>query len=209
MKLDNRWKIYELMQQHKYISSWSTFSSSEKLEKCEKIIITNVKKILKKNITPKDFKSVDSEVYDYFYKDKIKNPWGQVPLLGPIGSAYISTSEGALLDLDDIEEAYVIPEHFSGTIKSETCGWISWRLVKGDKSMFTHKSLTSEYQYLVAMQHHKAESAEAEIIEKFIKYKNSKDGRTFKRFFAGNRFWFHDDLEKLWKILPYKNLFSY
>ena len=209
MKLDDRWKIYELMAQHRYISGYSDASYSSKLKKSEKIIITNVKKILKKDITPEDFKDVESEVDDYFYKDKIKHSWGSIPLLGPIGSAYISSSEGQLLDLEDIEEVYVISEHFCGTIKSKKCGWIAWRLVKGDKSMFTSKSLTSEHQYLVAMEHHKADSAEREVIDKYIKYKNSKDGRTFKRFFAGNRFWFDDDLDKLWTILPYKNLFSY
>ena len=208
MKLDDRWKIYELMAQHRYISSYSSASYSSKLEKSEKIIITNVKKILKKDIAPEDFKTIESEVSDFLYKEKMEHRWGHVPLLGPINSAHVDEVH-TLLDLEDIEEVYVNAENFSGSIKSKKCGWIAWRLVEGDKSILIHKSLTSEYQYLVAMNHHKIETATNEVMEKSIKYKNTRDGRTFKRFFSSSRFWYHDDLEKLLTSLPSVSFFNY
>ena len=130
-------------------------------------------------------------------------------MLGPIGSSYINISSGALLDLEDIEEVYLETENFSGSIKSKTCGWIAWMLVEGDKSFFTHKSLTSEYQYLVTMNHHKIETARGEIFEKLNKYKQTKEGRTFKRFFISSTFWFHEDLDKLRRSLPYTYFLSY
>jgi len=207
MKLDDRWKIYELMAQHKYISSYSSASYSTKLEKSEKIVITNVEKILKKNISPKDFKNIESEVFDFLYKEKMEHRWGHVPLLGPIKSTHIDEVHN-LLDLEDIEEVYVNAENFSGSIKSKKCGWIAWKLVEGDKSILTPKHLTSEYQYLVAMNHHKIETATTEVIEKFTKYKNTKEGRIFKRFYS-SRFWYHDDLEKLLTSLPSVSFFNY
>ena len=207
MKLDDRWKIYELMRQHNYITSYGLNGDPypEKVKRSQNKIISNVKKILNKNITPKEFNNINAEINDYFYKDKINK---KLPLLGPIGGACISSRGGAFLDLDDITEVYILSENFSGTIKSNTCGWISWMLVKGDKPIL-NKDLVSDYEFLVSMNHFKAESAEREVIEKYIKYKNSKDGRTFKRFFIGNRFWFHDDLDKLHQLLPYTYFFSY
>ena len=207
MKIDNRWKIYELMSQHRYIYSYSSASYFSKQEKSEKVIITNVKKILEKDITPEDFKAIGSEVSDFLYKEKMKHSWGHVPLLGPIKSVHLYESD-SLLDLEDIEEVYVNAENFSGSIKSKKCGWIAWKLVEGDKSILTHKSQTSEYQYLVAMNHHKMETATTEIIEKYVKFKNTKDGRTFKRFFS-RRFWYDDDLEKLLTSLPSVSFFNY
>ena len=207
MKLDERWRIYELLHQHYYISNHGLNGDPypEKVKRSQNKIISNVKKILNKNITPKEFNNINKEINDYFYKDKINK---KLPLLGPIGGACISSRGGAFLDLDDITEVYILSENFSGTIKSNTCGWISWKLVKGDKSIL-NKDLVSDYEFLVSMNHFKAESAEREVIEKYIKYKNSKDGRTFKRFFIGNRFWFHDDLDKLHQLLPYTHFFSY
>ena len=211
MKLDKRWIIFELFRQHKYILTHGYGGSPypEKVKRSEKKIISAVKKILNKTIKPENFGSIDEQVVDYFYEKKIKHPWARVPLLGPIGETYIVTGEGALLDLTDIVEVYVSPESFSGEIKSKTCGWIAWKVVKGDKSIFTSKHLTSEFEYLVSMNHHKRETAMTEVAQKFIKYKNSKDGRTFKRFFVGNRFWFDDDLDNLWRSLPYVNFLAY
>ena len=207
MKLDERWRIYELFRQHNYINNHGLNGDPypEKVKRSQNKIISNVKKILNKNITPKEFKNINAEINDYFYKDKIDR---KLPLLGPIGGACIASRGGAFLDLDDITEVYILSENFSGTIKSNTCGWISWILVEGDKTIL-NKDLVSDYEFLVSMNHFKAESAEREVAEKFIKYKNSKDGRTFKRFFIGNRFWFHDDLDKLHRLLPYTYFFSY
>ena len=205
MKLDDQWILFELFSQHEYVSNYGYGNNPypKKLKKSEESIINSVKKILKKDIDTKDFPSVQKQVTDYFYNDKLNHVWGRVPLLGPIGSSYIKSSNGMFLDLDDIEEVYVFNEDFSGSIKSKSCGWISWQLLKGDKSIFTSKSLTSDYQYIVTMNHFKLESSRTELAGKIVKYKNSKDGRTFKRFFVSNRFWFHDDLEKLWNMLPY------
>ena len=58
------------------------------------------------------------------------------------------------------------------------------------------------------MNHHKIETAATEVIEKFTKYKNTKEGRIFKRFYS-NRFWYHDDLEKLLTSLPSVSFFNY
>ena len=211
MKLDERWRIYELMRQHAYISShgYANKPYPKKVEKSQKKIISTVKKVLKKKIEIDDFDKLDSEITDFFFKEKPKHKWGHLPLLGPIGKSYINSSGGALLDLEDIEEVYLETENFSGSIKSKTCGWIAWMLVEGDKSFFTHKSLTSEYQYLVTMNHHKIETAREEIFEKLNKYKQTKEGRTLKRFFISNRFWFHEDLDKLHKSLPYTYFLSY
>ena len=205
MKLDSRWKLFELFCQHEYILN-SIYANKKDKEASEAKVLSAIKKILKKSIKAKDIPKIQEEIDKHFYKDKIKHSWGRVPLLGPIGSAYIRSSKGALLDLEDIEEVHVTPTNFSGSIKSKSCGWISWLLVKGDKSIFNSKHLTSEYQYLISMNHFKQDTADKEIAEKFVKYKNSKEGRTFKRFFVSSRFWFHDDLEKLWKSLPYKYL---
>lgn len=211
MKLDDRWILFELFSQHEFISNYGYGNNPypEKLKKSEKKIIDSVKKIINRTIDIKDFPSVQKEITDYFYNNNLNHIWGRVPLLGPIGSSYIKSSNGMFLNLEDIEEVYVFKENFSGSIKSKSCGWISWQLMRGDKSIFTSESLTSDYQYLVTMNHFKLESSKTELASKIIKYKHSKEGRTLKRFFVSNRFWFHDDLEKLWSTLPYKNFVNY
>ncbi len=59
------------------------------------------------------------------------------------------------------------------------------------------------------MNHFKQDSSLKELYEKVYKFKDSKTGRKLKELFMSNHHWYHDDLEKLWKSLPYKNFGNY
>ena len=71
MKLDERWRIYELMRQHAYISThgYANKPYPKKIEKSQKKIISTVKKVLKKNIKIDDFDKLDSEIKDFISLD--------------------------------------------------------------------------------------------------------------------------------------------
>ena len=212
IKLSAEWKFIELFAQHNYIKNLHDIHGDEFDKKRLKIstekIVKYYKKIYKKTLIEKDLLSLNNKIKDLFYKKKFLDPeFGEIPLLGPIGQMRLS--HDFFLDLDDIKEVYVDSEDISGSIKTETCGWISWKIKKGDKNMFKH--LTSKYIVLTSMNHFKQETSLEELWEKNRRYDNpdSTMGRHLKRFFVSNRFWFHDDLEKLFKSLRYFRLNEY
>ena len=209
-KLPEQWRLFELFRQHDYITTHGYSSSPypEKVKRSEEAIIKSAKKILKENIKKDYLPVLDDEIHKFFYGDNCKiinQNFGKLYMLGPIGSANISP-DGKLLDLDDIKEVYVETEglktYHIGTIHSENCGWICWMLTKGDKPL-------PDYEYLVAFNHHKRETAFSEVIEKYHKFNREITGRKLKRFFIHNRFWYHDELEKLLESVPYTNFLSY
>ena len=213
-KLSDEWKLQELFSQYNYIKNLHDINGSEsdikRLKIAESKIIENYKIINKKTISPKNLHSIEKKISDLFYDSKfIHSDFGKIPILGPIGDQRINS--GLFLDLDDIKEVYLDREDISGSIRTESCGWISWKYKKGDKSMFIHNSLTSKYICLTTMNHFKMETSYSELIKKDLAYYNpdTKMGRNLKRFFISNRFSFHDDLENLLSSLKYYDIYNY
>lgn len=202
MKVNDRWILFELLKQHDYINThgYNNKPYPGFVKKSENRIILETKKILGKTISNKDIYKLTFEIENYFYDEILVHDWGKIPPLGPIGSAQIYTNKGQFIDTDDIEEVYVYKKDFSGSIKSKSAGWISWINLKNGENSF---------QYLVTMNHFKQDSSLKELYEKVYKFKDSKTGRKLKELFMSNHHWYHDDLEKLWKSLPYKNFGNY
>lgn len=209
-KLNLEWKISELFAHRNYFekmysideNSREIYKWKERLNKIDKKIIALAKKTKKKELKEKDLPKFEKEIEDFFYKSKLVNEeYGRVPILGPIGSMRIQN--GKFLDLEDVLDVYVYPEDISGSIKTKSCGWIGWMILKGDYNI--QKSLTSKYVTLTTMNHFKEETCRQELFKKKLKYENpeNKFGRGLKRFFYSNRFWFHDDLEQLYESLKY------
>ena len=106
-------------------------------------------------------------------------------------------------DIDDFKEVHVQArdnkmmgrKYALGLIKTESSGWIGWMIVLGDKAL--QKKLTSKYVTLTTMSHFKMKTAQEDLFAKYHKYNGEVLQRGLKRFFISNRFWFHDDQEKL------------
>lgn len=202
MKLNDRWFLFELLRQHSYIIShgYNNKPYPKKVERSEKQIILATKKILQREIKKQEIELVNQDIDEYFFKELLVHPWGNIPPLGPIGGSQINTNNGQFLDLNDIQEVYVYREDFSGSILTKSCGWVSWINLKNEDNTF---------QYIVTMNHFKQDSSRKELYEKVYKYKSSKIERKFKNFFISKNHWFHNDLEKLWASLPYVNFLNY
>ena len=203
IKLSNEWILYELLAQHDYILTHGYADQPYEgfVKKSENKLIKKTKEILNKQINSSDIPNLKKEIEEFFYETKslVNSKYGKLALLGPIGKSYINLNQ-CFLDLKDIMEVYVNASDFSGSIKTKSTGWVSWILLEGDRGI--SKSLASKYQYLVTMNHHKMESSQVELFEKVRKYEDETMSRHLKRFIS-SRFWFHEDLEKLWRQISY------
>ncbi len=202
MKINDRWILFELLKQHAYINSHGYDNKPYPgfVKKSESRIILQTKKILGKTISNKDIDKLTLEIENYFYEKLLVHEGRRINPLGPIGSAQIIINQGQFLDIEDIEEVHVNKEDFSGSIKTKSVGWISWIHLKNSEN---------DFQYLVSMSHFNQDNSIKDLYEKVFKYKQSKTGRKIKEFFVSNSHWFDEDLEKLWRSLPYTQFLNY
>jgi hypothetical protein len=90
-----------------------------------------------------------------------------------------------------------------GCIKSKTTGWIGWMLLydvdkSGGLTYLTKKIDFSKFIFLISMNHFSRDSALTDVFDQYNnQFKPNLLSRHFKRFFIKNRFWFHEDMEKL------------
>tara|TARA_Y100000591_G_C21835235_1_gene702064 strand:- start:1683 stop:2387 length:705 start_codon:yes stop_codon:yes gene_type:complete len=208
--LPEEWRIIILYDEYVYLDRESFGADHHK-----KKLISYAEKILKIKINEKNFKKVMQDVHDFFYHDKSKinisgsmvEYLGQWPL-GPIG---IRNGYGPI-DIDDIEEVGAqtnigssrkIPfnKEVWGYFKSKTCGWCHWVILPGDESLVI-KHLDEKYAKLVSWNHHNREKSRAQLYDKKRKYENEGWKRSLGKTFISNRFWHHDELEKLIKEIP-------
>jgi len=201
-KLSEEWRLYELFCQQHYL-----YKCREGGElKIQNEIIKLSFEILNKKILLSDFDALGEELkifahnysYDFVHNennDSIK----YTLILGPVGKVGLY-SYGYRLNLEDIVEVYIDTENWSGCLNSKTCGWISWKQVKGDKSII--KKLSSPLVFLVSKNNHTMKAAIDNLEKKYARYNKEFMSRHFKRFFINNNFWFHDDLNDLYNELP-------
>ncbi len=206
-KLSEHWRIYESLRYYRFQKDLKDFANNPKPEvakKTAKKIISLTKKIMKETVSEDDFDKLFKRLKEFFFHKK-------TILNNSITSCLMECYLGPLdflnariyYNIDDFQEVYLQGpdnkmkdrEFAYGLIKSKTCGWIGWMLVRGDKAL--SKSLTSKYMYLISMNHFKMETARDELFTKYRKYNAEVLQRGLKRFFIGSRFWFHDDLENL------------
>jgi len=199
IKVPEVWRIIELFEIYKYLEFYRSRYTKE-LKKIENELIETYKYILKKDLSSDNLLLEDflEEVYEIFDDAGIEK--GLFPYLGP---ANFVQRQKKFLNIKDIEEVFVSKENFKGkkmygSIKSKSYGWSAWCLVdlkkKDQKNIFT---------YVVSFNQFREETAYKEIFEKKFKYNEEKLQRSIKKIFISDRFWFHDDLEKYYKNLPY------
>lgn len=210
-KLPDQWILFELLKQHSFQKKLKDFADNpipKTGDETANKIIKLTKKLLKRDIKSEEFENFYKELKDHFFHEEasLHNsilPYLMTNYLGPLG---FSTTR-FLFNLDDFTEVHIQGpdrkmmgrKYAYGFIKSETCGWIGWMLVTGDKAL--HKIQTSDYVWLTTHNHFKLETAKTDLFTKSAKYNNEVFGRGLKRFFITTRFWFHDDLQKLYRDL--------
>ena len=194
-KLSDEWKLYELYYRHHLAKEIYTKEASN----IEAQIIEIYKNSFNRKISIKDFNMISKELKEFANKFK-HNEFGKIPILGPFGRvAFIARSYE--LDLEDISEVCLDTDNARGFIFSKKCGWISWKLVKGDQGI--SKGLSSAYIYLVSKNNHSQDVAFENILKLEFKYQEERMTRHIKRFFISNTFWFHNDLNELFEELPH------
>jgi hypothetical protein len=201
-KLSEKWRLYELFCQQHYL--YKCLEGKEL--KIQNEIIKLSLEILNKKILLKDFNALGEELkifahkYSYhFVHNKNNDSTRYALMLGPVGKVALYNS-GYRLNLEDIAEVHINTENWSGCFNSKTCGWVSWKIVKGDYSII--KSLSSALVFLISKNNHNMHSAIDNLEKKFARYVKESMSRNFKRFFINNHFWFHDDLKDLYNELP-------
>lgn len=209
MKLDIKWKLQQLFEKYNIQKSYLLGHQETKRE-----IIKYAKQMLNKTINDDNFADIAKDLNDYFFEEKLKISFldkeyfpdsqdliGKVVRpLGPISVKEAYSYNGRYTNLDDITEAHVNMETLSGEFKSKECGWIGWALVK-DTSYLDFRSETVVV-WIVTKNHFKQGTAISDVIAKKIKFKNSIDYRSLKKFAWNTPSWWHDDLEELHKQLP-------
>ena len=197
MKLSEEWRLYELYYRYHLAETAYPKEASE----IERQIIEIYKNSFNKKVTKEDFGTVSNKLKKY--ANQFKHPkYDKVPLLGPLGRiAFINSSYE--YNLDDVNEVHLDSDNFRGFVFSKKSGWISWKLVEGDQGIF--KSLSSAFIYLVSKNNHSYDAAFKNMLKLEFKYEDERMSRHIRRFFIDNTFWFHKDLNELFKELPHSN----
>jgi hypothetical protein len=201
-KLPNEWRLLESLRHYFFLIHLKDFGGepiNEPYIKAATKIISYGKQILKIKISQNDFVKVYKEIREiFFHKNaELKNSITKSMMdlyLGPLGFK----NSRVQYDIDDFEEVYVEAntktvnrDYTWGCIKSKSCGWAGWILVHADKA--------KQKNFLTSINHFKKETLIDELFQKYAKFKNEKIGRSLKRFFISNTFWYHDDYEKFEK----------
>ena len=206
-KLPEEWRILESLKYYRFQKNLKDFADNPipatSKKTAEKIIVLS-KKILKKEVKEEDFEKLFIDIKKFFFNK-------DTALSGSINTCLMDSYLGPLdfnnsriyYDIDDFKEVHVQArdkkmmgrQYAYGLIKTESCGWIGWMIVQGDKAL--QKKLTSKYVYLTTMNQFKMKTAQEDLFAKYQKYNSEVLQRGLKRFFINNRFWFHDDQEKL------------
>jgi hypothetical protein len=201
-KLPNEWRLLESLRHYFFLIHLKDFGDepiNEPYIKAATKIISYGRQILKRKISEDDFIKVYKEIREiFFHKNaELKNSITKSMMdlyLGPLGFK----NSRVQYDIDDFEEVYVEAntktvnrDYTWGCIKSKSCGWAGWILVHADKA--------KQKNFLTSINHFKKETLIDELFQKYAKFKNEKIGRSLKRFFISNTFWYHDDYEKFEK----------
>jgi hypothetical protein len=210
-KLPDQWRFLELFRQYYYQINLKQFDGSpfsydkspayETQKKIIRLFKKNHNKLIEEN-----FEKEYEEIHQFFYNQNSHLKFSIVNnlmdrYLGPLGFK----NSGIFYDINDFEEIYIVSNKKAmtdrdciyGTIKSKVAGWCSWMLINEDNKS-TQNSSASKYIHLTSVNHFKMENSLQNLFDKKRKFEESKTGRTLKKLFVSNSFWFHDDLDKFY-----------